>query len=110
MVPAEMDFLHPFDGKLVQIVLRTGAEIGGRDEHVVDVEQQSASGPPRHFGKEFNLRDGAFGYTDISGRIFEQHLATQRRLYGVDMLRHARQRLWRVGQRQQIVEIDAVMR
>src|SRR6516225_9830093 len=71
IVPAEMDFLHPFEWKLVQIVLRTGAEISGRDEHVVDVEQQPASGPPRHFGKEFNFRDGAFDYTDVSGRIFE---------------------------------------
>ncbi len=46
---------------------------------------------------------GAFGKIEIGGGIFEQHAPLQHRLDQIDMLDDPRQRLIRIGQRQQVV-------
>src|SRR5216684_6995019 len=99
IMPAEMDFLHAIERKRLQIWQRLSAVVLCRHENVVDVEQQPASGSLRYLGKEVDLRDRAFGKTNVSGWIFEQHLASKRRLHLVDMLGDPRQRLLRIGQR-----------
>ena len=110
VMAAEVDFLHPVERERVQIGPRIGAVVLGRDEHVVDVEQQPAAGPPRQLGEKVDLGDRAFGEPHIGGRIFQQHHAAERRLHRVDMLGDARQSLGRIRQRQKIVEIDAAVR
>ncbi len=84
--------------------------IGRADEHVADVEQKAAAGAARDLAQKIRLRPGAFGEDDIGGRIFEQDRATKRGLRLVDMLRHKRERLVRIGQGEEIVEERALVR
>src|SRR5258708_33438947 len=107
---AEMELLHAVERKRVQIRQRLGIVVTCREEDVVDVEKQSASGSIRHRGEEVDLRDRALRKPNIGGWIFKQHLAPKRRLYLVDMLHHPRQRRLRVGQGQQVVQVHITMR
>src|SRR6266849_2264974 len=107
---AEMDLLHAIERKRVQIWQGLRAMVVCRHEDVVDVEQQPASGSLRYLGQEVDLRDRAFGKTNVSGWIFEQHLASKRRLCLVDMLGDPRQRLRCIGERQKVVEVHAAVR
>src|SRR5258708_8583477 len=97
MMSAQMNFLHPIQRKRVQIWQRLRAMVFCRHEDVVDVEQQPTSGSLRYFGEEFDLRDRTFGKTNVSGWIFNHHLASQHRLHLVAMLDHPSPRLSRLA-------------
>src|SRR6266566_3028624 len=101
---AEMDFPHPIERKRIQIWQRLRIMVLRRDEDVIDVEQQGASGLLRYLGEEIDLRNRALGKTNVGGWIFKQHLTSERRLHLVDMLDDPRQRFLRIGQRQKVVQ------
>ena len=62
-----------------------------------------------HLAQERDLAHRRIGEGHIGGRVLEQHGPPQHLLHLVDMRAHTRQRLLGVGQRQKVVEIDAVM-
>src|SRR5258708_14067911 len=57
-MPREVDFTHPFEREIRQVVERREAVIGGGNEDVVDVEQQSATRPSGEFANEIGLAHG----------------------------------------------------
>src|SRR5450631_3315957 len=71
VMPAKMDFLHPIERKQVKIFQRLSAVVPCRDEDVVDVEQQTASGSLRYLAEEIDLRNRALGKRNVGRRIFE---------------------------------------
>ena len=84
--------------------------VGGRDEDVVDVEQQAAAGAPDQLPKEFGLAHRRFREDHIGRRVLEQDRAADGLLHFVDMIGDARERRLGVGQRQQIVEVGRLVR
>ena len=108
-MPGEMDLAHMLERKIGEIGERGVAVIGGRDEDVVDVEQQAASGAPDKLADEIRLAHRRFREDDIGRRVLEQDRAADRLLHLVDVIGDARKRRLRVGQRQQIVEIGRVV-
>ena len=70
----------------------------------------AAAGAPRDLGEEGRLLDRAFREEDVGGRIFQQHLPAEDLLDRVDMVGDAVQGLLRIGQGQEVVEEDAVVR
>ena len=101
------DMLH---GKRIEIGHRLEAVIDRGDIDVVDVEQEPAAGAADDRAQEFGLAHGRVREGDIGRRVFEQDGALKGLLHLVDMVRHAGQRRLVIGQRQKVVEIDAVMR
>ena len=80
-----MYFLHGAERIGVDIGERIPLLIGGSNVDIAHIEQQSAAGAPLHLGDEIGLGIGAFGESDVGGRIFQQHLATECFLHLVDM-------------------------
>ena len=78
--------------------------IGGRDEDVVDVEQQAAAGSAHDRANEVRFAHRRFAKRDIGGGIFEQDRPADRLLHFVDVIADASESGPRVGQRQQVVE------
>ena len=83
--------------------------IDGGDIDVVHVEQEPAAGAVDDLAQELDLAHGRVLEGDIGRGILQQHLAPERLLHLVDVVGDAGKRLVVVGNRQKIVEIDAVM-
>ena len=84
--------------------------VRGRDEHVVDVQQQTASGSAGDRANEVGLAHGRFAKGDIGRWIFEQHPPADGFLDLVDVIAHGRKRRRGIGQRQEVVEIGRLVR
>ncbi len=104
-----MNFADCRERKVGEIRARREAVVGRRHEDIVDVEQQAAAGAPRDGADEIRLAHRRFAEQDIGRRIFKQQRPADRLLHLVDVIAHRRERRFRVGQRQQVVEIDALV-
>ncbi len=105
----KMNFADRGERKVGQIRARRKAVVGRRHEDIVDVEQQAAAGAPRDGADEIRLARRRFAEQDVGRRIFEQQRPGDGLLHLVDVIAHRRERRFRVGQRQQVVEIDALV-
>ena len=81
-----------------------------RDEDIVDVKQQAASGTLRDRPDEIRFADGRVAESKIGRGIFEQDRSADRLLHFVDMRRILSQGRCVVGKGQEIVEIDRFVR
>src|SRR5216683_7150592 len=106
----EMNLADTCERKVGQIVQRRETVIGSGHEDIVDVEQQAASGTPRHAADEIRLAHRGLGKRDIGRRILEQHRPADRFLNLGDVVADPKERRFGVGQRQEIVEIGGLMR
>jgi len=82
----EMDLADTRQRKIREIVERGETMIGRRHEHIVDVEQQSASRTLRHAADEFGLAHRRFREREIGRRIFQQQRPPDRLLHLIDMI------------------------
>ena len=111
VMPAEMDFLHPVERKPSR-----DSACGCVPWLVADTKTLlTSSNSPQPVRRDTSARNSISGIVlsakrEIGRRIFQQHLAPERGLHLVDMLGDPRQRLLGIGQRQQVVEVDVVMR
>jgi hypothetical protein len=103
-VAGEMDLADMAKRESVEISDGIEAVIGRGDDDVVDVEQQAAAGAAGDLGEEVGLGHHAFREEDVGRRIFEQHASPDRLLRLVDVVANRLEGLFRIGQRQQIVE------
>src|SRR3990170_3718406 len=108
-MPAKINLADMLDREGVDEGSRVEAMIDGLDEYIVDVEQKPAPRAPHHLAQEFDLAHSRPGEGHIGGGILEQHPAADCLLHLVDMLAYPLKRLFRVRQRQEVVEIDGVM-
>ncbi len=90
--------------------MRVEAVIGRADEDVVDVEQEAAAGTLDDFGEKLRLADRGFGEGDVGRGVLEKDRALERGLHDLDVLADPVERLFRVGQGQEIVEESARVR
>src|SRR5579871_1565034 len=101
----EVNLADVFKRKIGEIVERRKAMVGGRNENVVDVEQQAAPGAPNQLRDERRLAHRRFPKNEIGGRVLKQELAPNRLLHLVYMIANPSERRLGVGKRQQIVEV-----
>lgn len=105
----EVDLLDLRERVGVDIGEGVPALVGGRDEHVVDVEQEAAAGAPRDLGDEVGFRIGALGEGQIRGGVLQQHLPAERVLHRVDVLADAGEGACGVRHRQQVVQESGIV-
>src|SRR5882724_5392608 len=106
----EMNLADARERKIREIFARREAVIGGGYEDIVDVEQQAASGTPGNRADEVRLAHRRFAKGEIGRWVFKQERPADRLLHFVDMIADPAECRLGVGQRQQIVEIDGLMR
>ena len=106
-VTGEVDLPHRIRGQRVEIGDRIEPEVVRGHEDVVDVAEQSASGEAHQRREELGLRDRRVAKAQIARRILDQDPASERILRASDVLRDDRERLLRVRQREQVVQIGA---
>ena len=109
-VAGQMHFADVAHRKSVEISARVAAVIDAAHHHVVDVEQQPAAAAPRDLRDEIHFVHLARREGDIGRGILQQQAALEPALRLIDMRDHAVERRAVVGDGQQIVEIDALMR
>ena len=109
VMAGEVDFPDMFEGVGAQIVGGGKSVIGGGDKHVVDVEQQAATGAAHDLGDEIGLGIFRLLEQQVGRGVFQQYGATDGLLHLVDMLADAGQRGGRVGKGEQVVVIDVVV-
>jgi hypothetical protein len=73
------------------------AEIVGRDDDVVDVEQQPAAGPADELGEELGLLHGRARKADVSRQILDQDGAAEVILHLPDIVGDDTERLLVMG-------------
>ena len=83
--------------------------IGGRNENVVDVEQEAATGAARQFADEIGLGHRGMLENDIGRGIFEKDGAADPLLHLIDVVGDALERRRRIGKRQQVIEVCRIM-
>src|SRR5258705_10767311 len=103
-MPRKVDFTHPFEREIRQVIERREAVIGGGNEDVVDVEQQSATRPSGEVANEIGLAHGGVAKQHVGGRIFEQNRPADRILDLTDAISDSRERRLRVAETQKSVE------
>ena len=108
-VPAEMDLANILHREIIDERGCVEPVIDRLYEQIVDVEEKPATGTPHDLPQELHLAHRHVGEGHIGGWVLESHAPPEPVLHLVDILADARQRLLRVGQRQEIVEIDAVV-
>ena len=81
------------------------AVVLGADIDVIDIEKYPAAAPSRHGGQELPFRDGGVFELHVTGDILDQDLPAQEILDLGDALCHMIERLLRVRQREQVVEV-----
>src|ERR1700733_3580139 len=69
----QMYLADMFDREVGEITKRGIAVIGGRDEDVVDVEQQAAAGAAYQLANEVSFPHRRLAKHDIGGGVFEKH-------------------------------------
>src|SRR5262245_6268445 len=106
----EVNFTDMLGGEAGDIARRIEAVIGGGDIDVVDVEQEAATGAPGELFKKVDLRHLILCETKISRGVLDKDSSVECLLHLIDVGGNERQRLGRVGQRQQIVEIGRLVR
>ena len=104
-MPGQMKLSDRLAGQFVQPVGRVELEIVRRDGHVVDVEQQAASAPAHEFVEELCLGQGGVAEAEICRRVLDGDLSPQSILQATDVAGDDVQRLLRVGQWQQVIEV-----
>ena len=108
-VAGEMDLPHAVQGEGIQVGLRAVPEVGGGYVDVVDVQQQAASAAPGDFHEEFHFRILVPVEAEVGRGIFQQDLPAEAVLHQVHVIRDPPEGLVVVGQRQQVVEEQALM-
>ena len=84
LVAGEVE-LHDAVGRdAVDELVRVEVVVEGRDEDVVDVEQQPAAGAPRQLGEELPLRHLGMGELDVGRHVLERERAAEIVLHVVD--------------------------
>ena len=109
-VAGKVDLSHLRKREVRKILERGKTMVRGRDKDVVDVQQQAASCSAGDRTNEVGFAHGRFAKGDISRRIFEQYPPADRLLDFVDVIAHRGKRRFRIGQRQEIVEIGRLVR
>jgi len=109
VMSGKMDFLDMRQGVGREVVHRIGREIAGRDEDIVDVQQQAAAGAPDDFRDETRLVEAALREAQIAGGVLQQHLAAENRLCLVNVIADRLKRCGRVGKRQKVAEIAGLV-
>src|SRR5258708_17310800 len=107
--PGEVYFSDMHHRKAIEIFVRIESMIDGRYLHVVDIEKQPASGPLDNLAQKIDFRASAVGYRHVRSRIVERRAAAQRRLRLIDVLAHARKRCFVLRDRQEVVEVSAIV-
>jgi hypothetical protein len=87
-VARKVDLADRLSGQGVDIGLGREAQIARADEHVVDIDQQAASGPGHQAMKEFDLAHLVTGQGDIERWVFDQDPSSQRNLCDADIPDH----------------------
>jgi hypothetical protein len=104
-VPGQMKLSDRLARQFVQPIGRVEPEIVRRDGHVVDVEQQAAAAAAREFVQELRLGQGGVAEAEICRWVLDGDLSSQAILQATDIAADDVQRLLRVGQRQQVIEV-----
>src|SRR5260221_6851053 len=108
-MPRKVDFTDPFEREIRQVVERRESVIGGGNEDVVDVEQQSATRSSGEFANEIGLAHGGVAKQRVGGRIFEQNRPADRLLNITDVISDSGERRLRVRKRQKIIEVGRLV-
>src|SRR5271156_6676843 len=85
----QMYLADMFDREVGDITKRRMAVIGGRDEDVVDVEQQPAAGAAYQLANEVSFAHRRLAKHDIGGGVFEKDRPADRLLHFVDVITDA---------------------
>src|SRR6202008_98725 len=104
-----MDFAHLVEGEIREIIQCRVAVIAGRNENVVDIEQQSAASTTHNGTDEIRLAHARIFEGNVSRRILQQNLLTERVLDLVNVRAHMVKRGLGVRQRQEVVEKRRLM-
>jgi len=104
MMAREMDFPNQSHIELSEVGVRIERQIRGADEYIVDVEQNAATGAPRHFIEECRFRHFRAKEAYIQRGILNEDHPAQRVLNFVDVGNNGRERFLVIGQRQQVIE------
>src|SRR6185295_1891591 len=86
---------------------RVDAVVASIDINVVAVDQQPASGAGGDRGDELVFRNRGFGKGEVARHVFDEKLAAEKFLHGGTPCAYVIERFFRVGQRQQVVELPA---
>jgi hypothetical protein len=103
-VSGEVDLAHGMKREGGEVGAGVEAVVRGRDEDVVDVEQQPAAGAAGDLGEEVGLGPGRGGEGHVGGRVLEEHPPPERLLHRVHMVADEAKGLVGVGERQEVVE------
>ena len=104
-VPGKMKLAHPRFRHRLQVLHRFKAVIDAADIDIVNVEQDIAVGARGNLAQEFPLAHLVGVKAEIAGDILQEDLPAQGILHLTHACNHRRQRLFTVGQGQQIVQI-----
>src|SRR5580693_7272784 len=106
----EMDLPHMRQREVREVVDRGEAVVCRRDEDIIDVKQQAASGALRDRPDEIRFADGRVPEDKIGRRILEQDRSADRLLHFVDVRAYSPKGRCVVGKGQEIVETDRFVR
>ena len=106
-VTGQVDLPHRIRGQRIEIGDRIESEVVRGHEDIVDVAEQSASGALHQRREELGLRDRRVAKAQIARRILDQDPPPERVLRASDVLGDDGERLLRVRQREQVVQIGA---
>src|SRR5689334_18045745 len=106
-MPGEMDLADKGWLQRLQVRQRVELEIVGGDVDVVHIAEQVASSPARQLGQERRLWDWRIAEPEIEGRVLDQDAPSERHLNLVHIAAHDGETFLRVGQRKEMVHIDA---
>ena len=93
----------------VQPAARIEAQIVRRHGDVVHVEQQAAAAPPDELAQELGFAQRRLRETQVAGRVLDRYLPAQRLLQALHVAHDDGERLFGVGQRQEVVEVAAAV-
>ena len=93
----------------VQPVARIEAQIVRRHGDVVHVEQQAAAAQPDELAQELGFAQRRLRETQVAGRVLDRYLPAQRLLQALHVAHDDGERLFGVGQRQEVVEVAAAV-
>src|ERR1700677_3167621 len=105
----QMYLAASFAREVGEITKRGISVIGGRDEDVVDVEQQPAAAAAYQLANEVSFAHRRLAKHDIGGRVFEKDRPADRHLRFVNVIADASEGGPCVWQRQQVIEKCGLM-
>ena len=103
VVSAKVHFANSVQWEGINLGLRRCIQVCGAHKHVVNVKQQTTACAVGNLGKELCLVHVGFSKGQIAGRVFEQHLTSERVLDLINMASDTGDSCSIVGQGQQIV-------